>query len=45
MLALAGRIVAIWTLAIRRRFSGTAILARAALYAVFVVYVVASAGG
>lgn len=45
VLALAGGIVAIWTLAIRRRFSGTAILAWAALYAVFVVYVVVGAGG
>jgi cation:H+ antiporter len=38
-LALAGGVVAILTLQIRRRFSGRAILLWAALYAVFVAYV------
>ncbi len=42
-LALAGGFVAILTLQIRRRFSGRAILLWAALYAVFVSYVVAAA--
>ncbi|MDQ3822230.1 MAG: sodium:calcium antiporter [Actinomycetota bacterium] len=42
-LALAGGLVAILTLQIRRRFSGRAILLWAALYAVFVGYVVATA--
>ena len=41
-LALAGGLVAILTLQIRRRFSGRAILLWATLYAVFVVYVVAT---
>jgi len=42
-LALAGGIVAILTLQLRRRFSGLAILLWAALYAAFVAYVVFSA--
>jgi cation:H+ antiporter len=42
-LALAGGVIAILTLQIRRRFSGWAILVWAALYAAFVVYVVVSA--
>lgn len=41
ILALAGGIVAIVTLQVRRRFSGRAIFLWTALYAVFVVYVVA----
>jgi cation:H+ antiporter len=39
-LALAGGVVAILTLQVRRRFSGRAILLWAALYAAFVAYVV-----
>jgi cation:H+ antiporter len=42
-LALAGGLVAILTLQIRRRFSGRAILLWATFYAVFVAYVVATA--
>ena len=42
-LALAGGLVAIVTLQIRRRFSGRAILLWALLYAAFVAYVVATA--
>lgn len=42
-LALAGGLVAILTLQIRRRFSGRAILLWATLYAVFVAYVVTTA--
>jgi cation:H+ antiporter len=42
-LALAGGVVAIVTLQIRRRFSGRAILLWALLYAAFVAYVVATA--
>ncbi|HSC74320.1 MAG TPA: hypothetical protein VLB89_09150 [Gaiellaceae bacterium] len=41
ILALAGGIVAIVTLQVRRRFSGRAIFLWTALYAIFVVYVVA----
>jgi cation:H+ antiporter len=41
-LALAGGLVAILTLQVRRRFSGWAILVWATLYAVFVAYVVAT---
>ena len=42
-LALAGGLVAILTLQIRRRFSGRAIVLWALLYAAFVAYVVATA--
>jgi cation:H+ antiporter len=42
-LALAGGLVAIVTLQLRRRFSGVAIALWAALYAVFVVYVIVTA--
>jgi hypothetical protein len=42
-LALAGGLVAIVTLQIRRRFSGRAILLWALLYGAFVAYVVATA--
>lgn len=42
-LALAGGLVAIVTLQVRRRFSGPAIALWAALYAAFVVYVIATA--
>ena len=42
-LALAGGLVAILTLQIRRRFSGRAIVLWAAFYAIFVAYVVATA--
>jgi cation:H+ antiporter len=42
-LALAGGLVAILTLQIRRRFSGRAIAVWAALYVAFVVYVVSTA--
>jgi cation:H+ antiporter len=42
-LALAGGLVAIVTLQVRRRFSGPAIALWTALYAVFVIYVISSA--
>jgi cation:H+ antiporter len=42
-LALAGALVTVLTLQLRRRFSGRAIVAWALLYAVFVAYVVATA--
>lgn len=42
-LALAGGLVAILTLQIRRRFSGQAIVLWATFYAIFVAYVVATA--
>jgi cation:H+ antiporter len=42
-LALAGGLLAVWALRVRKRFELPAVLAWAALYGVFVLYVVAAA--